>query len=315
MGAPPPRVSAIIPTWRRPELVVRAVRSVLDQTLRELEAIVVVDGGDAATERALGELADERLRIVVPPHRLGNADARNAGLAHARADWIAFLDDDDEWLPAKLEVQLAVAEASSQRWPIVTCALIARSEAQEFVWPRRAPRPGEPLSEYFFCRRTPFTGEGMVINSAVLARRELLERVPFRSGLERHVDPDWLLRAAAAGAVLELVAHPEPLVVWHIESNRSRITNRRDWRYSLAWASGNRDLFTRRGYAAFLLHVVSASAAAQRAASAFPRLLAEATRHGRPGLVDVASHVANFLLPRPVQRGLAGAYARFAGPR
>jgi glycosyltransferase involved in cell wall biosynthesis len=314
MGAPP-RVSAIIPTWGRPDLVVRAVRSALGQTLRELEAIVVVDGGDAVTERALAGLFDERLRVVVPPRHLGNADARNTGLAHARADWIAFLDDDDEWLPAKLEVQLAAAESSSQRWPIVTCAMIARSETQEFVWPRRAPRPGEPLSEYFFCRRTPFTGEGMVINSAVLAPRELLERVPFRSGLERHVDPDWLLRAAAAGAVLELVRHPEPLVVWHVETNRSRITNRRDWRYSLAWASENRTLFTRRGYAAFLLHVVSASAAAQRAAGAFPRLLAEAAWHGKPAAVDVASHVANFLLPRPVQRGLAGAYARFARPQ
>ena len=66
------------------------------------------------------------------------------------------------------------------------------------------------------------------------------------------MDPDWLLRAAAAGAVLELVRHPDPLVVWHVETNRARITNRRDWRYSLAWASENRTLFTRRGYAAFL---------------------------------------------------------------
>jgi hypothetical protein len=234
----------------------------------------------------------------------------------ACGDWVAFLDDDDEWCPDKLAVQMAAATRSDCAHPIVACRLYARDEDGEYVWPRRLPREGEPLSEYFFCRTLPFTGEGMVINSAVLTTRALATRVPFRSGLDRHVDPDWLLRAVAEpDARLVFPAEMEPLVVWHIERGRSRITTRRDWRASLEFARRNRALFTLPAYAAFVLHVVGSSAAAQGAFSAFPLLLREAFRSGRPAPVDLLSHAANFLLPNPLQRMLARAYARRARPR
>ncbi|MGH7506299.1 MAG: hypothetical protein ACRELX_11640, partial [Longimicrobiales bacterium] len=116
--------------------------------------------------------------------------------------------------------------------------------------------------------------------------------------------------AAAPDSTLVLVPDPEPLLVWHIERGRDRITNRRDWEYSLAWARDNRGLFTARGYAAFLLHVVSAIAAAQSERRAYGMLLSEALRAGRPAPVDIVSHTGNFLLPGVVQRMLASAYAR-----
>ena len=311
-GAVPPLISVAIPTCLRPQLVCRAVRSALSQTLQEIEVIVVIDGRDAETAAALETFDDSRLRTITPDRQLGNADARNLAVAHASAEWVAFLDDDDEWLPAKLDAQLRAARRSRHRLPIITCRMLARSEAGEFLWPRRPPADGEPLSEYFFCRRTPFTGEGMVINSAILAPRELVRAVPFRSGLERHVDPDWLLRATRVpGAGLELVAEPEPLLIWNIEQDRHRITTSRDWRYSYQYARSNRELMTRRGYAAFILHVVSSNAAAQRAGLAFPLLLWESVAHGRPAAVDVASHTANFLLPARVQHAIARWFARF----
>jgi hypothetical protein len=192
--------------------------------------------------------------------------------------------------------------------------MVGRSESSDAIWPRRRPRPGEPLSEYFFCRRTPFTGEGMVINSAVLTSRELMLRVPFRSGLERYVDPDWLMRAALVpDAALELVPESEPLLIWHIEHDRPRITTRYDWRSSLAYALANIELFTERGYAAFVLHVVGSAAAAQNDWGAFFLLLKEAFSRGRPAPVDVISHVGNFFLPLAAQRGAARAFARMTG--
>lgn len=310
------RVSVVIPTCLRPDLVLRAVRSVLAQTAPPNEVIVVVDGGDAETVSALATVADARLRVHRPERRLGNADARNAGIALASGEWVAFLDDDDEWLPDKLAAQLSAAAQCQLAHPIVACRLIARDESGEFVWPRRQPRAGEHLSEYFFCRTLPFTGEGMVINSAVLTTRALAVRVPFRSGLERHVDPDWLLRAASEPDVqLVFPPGPEPLMVWHIERGRSRITTRRDWRQSLEFAQQNRALFTAPAYAAFVLHVVGSSAAAQGESAAFPLLLREAFREGRPAPVDLLSHAANFLLPLRLQRVLARAYARLRRPR
>ncbi|HEY3258214.1 MAG TPA: glycosyltransferase family 2 protein, partial [Gemmatimonadaceae bacterium] len=269
-----PRVSVVIPTHMRPDLVARAVRSALAQSVTNIEVIVTVDGRDKPTCAALQSVADKRLVIHVPERRLGNADARNAGVALARAEWVAFLDDDDEWLPQKLEAQLRMAESGTHAHPMVTCRLIARDEDGERIWPRRLPRDGEPLSEYFFCRTSPFTGEGMVINSGILTSRELAVRVPFRSGLERHVDPDWMLRAARVpGAALVFVTETDPLVIWHVEKHRQRITTRPDWMQSLDYCSRNRDLFTPRGYAAFVLHVVGSSAAAQGKTPAFTRLL------------------------------------------
>jgi glycosyltransferase involved in cell wall biosynthesis len=309
-----PLVSVVIPTHLRAGLVLGAVVSALAQTFTDIEVIVVVDGRDAETFRALGTIEDKRLRVIIPGRHLGNADARNAGVSFALGRYVAFLDDDDEWLPRKLEVQLATASQSHWKHPIVACRMICRSEEGDAIWPRREPYPGEPLSEYFFCRRTPFTGEGMIINSAILTLRELMLQVPFRSGLERHVDPDWLLRAALRfDTGLELVPEKEPFLIWHIERNRSRITTRYDWRGSLAYARANRELFTARGYAAFILHVVGSAAAAQNEGLAFFILLKESLNGGQPAAVDLISHLGNFLLPLAAQRAAARLFAKTTG--
>lgn len=308
---PAPVVSVVIPTYKRPDLVTRAIRSALGQTLRELEVIVVVDGRDGETVRVIDAIDDQRIVVRVPEKRLGNADARNHGVQAARSELVAFLDDDDEWLPQKLERQVATARTCGIARPIVSCRLIARDENGDRHWPRRTPAEGEDLSEYFFCRTTPFTGEGMVINSAILTTRELLLEVPFTSGLARHVDPDWMLRAAKLpGARMIFVEDETPLVIWNVQSGRSRITTERNWRESLAWCRANRELFTRRSYAAFVLHVVGSAAAAQGELSAFSTLLGDAFRHGSPALVDIVSHAGNFLVPKGLQRRIAGSYER-----
>ena len=102
-------VSVIIPTTGRPKLVLRALASVLGQTHGELEVIVVVDGPNPETIAALGGIADPRVRVLQNRESLGPGPARNIGAAQARGEWIAFLDDDDEWMPQKLEIQLAGA--------------------------------------------------------------------------------------------------------------------------------------------------------------------------------------------------------------
>ena len=117
------------------------------------------------------------------------------------------------------------------------------------------------------------------------------------------------------GARLEFVRELEPLLIWHIERGRARITTQRDWAQSLAYCREHRDLFTRRGYAAFVLHVVGSNAAAQRVPTAFFLLLREAFAHGRPAPVDLVSHFGNFLLPGAVQRALSGWFARARGTR
>ena len=309
-----PLVSAVVPTHRRAHLVARAVWSALAQTLADIEVIVVVDGADEAAARALRQIDDRRLRLLLSPDHLGNAEARNAGVAEARAPWVAFLDDDDLWLPAKLERQLEAAERSSRPRPIIGCRLIARTESNEFVWPRRVPAAGENISEYLFCRTSFFSGDGVLPTSAIFTSTSLVREVPFRKGLLKHVDPDWLCRAAVAeGAGVEFVADPEPLAIWHIDEQRGRVSNSLDWRYSMDWIRENRQLVTSRAYASFALTVASANAAGKGDWRAFPLLLAEAWRRGTPSAVDVGVHVTNFFVPAAMKRMIARASAARAG--
>jgi glycosyltransferase involved in cell wall biosynthesis len=107
----PPLVSVIIPTYNRWPMVGEAVDSVLRQTHRSFEVLVVDDGSTDATVTTLGG-RDARLRVLSQPNR-GVAAARNAGAKQARGKYLAFLDSDDLWLPRKLELQADFMERTS----------------------------------------------------------------------------------------------------------------------------------------------------------------------------------------------------------
>jgi glycosyltransferase involved in cell wall biosynthesis len=278
--------------------VLRAVRGVLDQTMREIEVIVVVDGPDSETLQALASIADPRLRVIALPASVGCGGAHNAGVDEARAAWIAFLDDDDEWFPRKLELQWQTAQQCACRHPIVSCRLLARSAQGDLVWPRRTPAPGEPVSEYLFCQHGLRGGEGLILTPTILTTRDLLLRVPFRQALTRHNDVDWLLRAAAVEGVQPVfVPDPEPLGIWHMDTGRPRISNTADWRYSLGWANQNRELMSPHAYASFVLIWASSTAAWGGCWKAFWKLPWEAFAHGKPRVIDLLAHLIIWLVP------------------
>lgn len=105
------KVSVVIPTWNREESVVEAVRSVLRQTVPDLEVFVCDDGSSDRTGDRVRSLGDPRIRWM-PGSRAGRpAVPRNRGIREARGEWIAFLDSDDAWLPEKLERQIGLAKA------------------------------------------------------------------------------------------------------------------------------------------------------------------------------------------------------------
>src|SRR5882762_2853867 len=105
MRAKTPRVSVIIPTYNSGRFIVQAVQSVLDQTYRQFEIIVIDDGSTDATKDILRDF-DGYIRYFYQENR-GPSAARNAGIEIAGGDYICFLDADDIWMPNKLAVQLA----------------------------------------------------------------------------------------------------------------------------------------------------------------------------------------------------------------
>lgn len=121
--APPrsPSVSVVIPTYNRAALLQRAIRSVLNQTFGDFEVVVVDDASTDETGETIAAFADTRIRYFRQPRNLGVAEARNRGLCEARGDFIALLDSDDEWLPTKLEEQMARFEAGGSGVGLVYC--------------------------------------------------------------------------------------------------------------------------------------------------------------------------------------------------
>jgi len=146
-----PTVSVIIPTLRRPVLLERALRSVLGQTFRHYEIIVVIDGPDTETDPAAITALDERIRVLSLPSNVGLAEARNVGIRHAQGRYIALLDDDDEWLPRKLEYQSAKAFELNGDYVFVPCKFFERTAHLERIMPERLPSAAANFSEYIYC--------------------------------------------------------------------------------------------------------------------------------------------------------------------
>jgi glycosyltransferase involved in cell wall biosynthesis len=289
----PPLVSVIIPTLNRPTLLMRALASVFCQTWRELEVVVVVDGPDPDTVAILQTIDDPRLRVVVNTQSLTAAGARNVGMDRAKGKWIAFLDDDDEWLPEKLAKQLAYV---ADRGPaLITCLSRVVTPTESFVRPQVIYDNVLPIDEYLFDRRSPFAGHGFIQTSSYLLLRKLCRDLRFRTDTP-HDDWDFLLRLSKQRAVrVETV--PEILVNLYVEDARPSLSKSGTWLSSLEWAERMRPMLTPRAYSGFCLGVVAPRAAKEHARHARALLLYRAFRHGSPRLWRVAAFLGLWLTP------------------
>ncbi len=201
-------VSVVIPTYRRPALLCRAVASALRQTYNALEIIVVDDAADAATPAALaGVVADQRVRCIANQRTQGAPGARNTGILEARGDYIALLDDDDEWREDKIERQFRAMDA----WDGVVCGSTSRSSRE-----RRLP---SGLIDRKLLRRGYFLEGG---SSAMLVRADVLKANLFDESLSRWQDWDLLIRLTERWRIGYI---DEPLVIYN-EGAHPRITNR-----------------------------------------------------------------------------------------
>lgn len=119
-----PTISVILPTYNRSRPLARACASVLAQSFRDLELIVVDDASTEDIAAVVASLCDGRVRLVQREVNGGAAAARNTGLSLARGPFVAFQDSDDVWLPDKLERELALLRALPEEVGVVLGAKI-----------------------------------------------------------------------------------------------------------------------------------------------------------------------------------------------
>ncbi|MBF0619140.1 MAG: glycosyltransferase family 2 protein [Candidatus Omnitrophica bacterium] len=180
-------ISVVIPTHDRPALLTRAVQSVQAQTFRDLEILVVDDASVCPAEEVLAGVSDPRLKVLRSARGIGASAARNMGWRAARGEFIAFLDDDDAFLPVFLEKLLLKMQGAPVSVGVVYGG-IKFLDDQGAVIRESIPRYRGNIYKKFL------RGEKDA-NIMVLVRRACLERVNgFDESLKSCQDWDLLLR-------------------------------------------------------------------------------------------------------------------------
>ena len=210
----------VIPTYNRSDLLVRAVHSVIAQTYEPTEIIVVDDHSPipAVDTIAASDIDRCNLTVIRHPSNRYVAAARNTGIAEATGDWVAFLDDDDEWHPAKLDRQ--VSAVTSAGADAVYTGIEQREDGRLLA--RKDPITRATINDLFHRNviGTP---------STIVARRTLLEEINgFDETLPSWQDWDLYLRVAERGKIIGI---PGALTIQHAhdghqmsDSYRERVT-------------------------------------------------------------------------------------------
>jgi len=159
-----PKVSVIIPTHNRAEFLRSAIASVLNQTFQDFEIVIIDDASKDHTQEVIANFNDIRIKAIHNQSSKGAAGARNIALINTSGEYIAFLDDDDEWLPEKLKIQTCLLDKSRPEvGGIYTYSFIKEKGS------------GRVLS---ICNHEikDFSEENVITTSSVLLRRECFEK-------------------------------------------------------------------------------------------------------------------------------------------
>ncbi|HEX3857602.1 MAG TPA: glycosyltransferase [Verrucomicrobiae bacterium] len=203
-------VSVIIPSYNRAGTIERAVNSVLAQTWKSLEVIVVDSESTDGTLKILAAYGD-RIQVI-RQKKEGPGAARNAGIKAAKGEIISFLDSDDEWLPHKTERQVKLLQAT-ESLGVKCCVCNARMEfITGTIYSFAAARLHPKLNEGVWINPAEvLTTRFLFFNQVVAVRRDALEQAGyFRQGIME--DYDLALRLSLVGPWAFIA---DPLVVWH----------------------------------------------------------------------------------------------------
>lgn len=195
-----PTVSVVIPTYNSEKTIVRALSSVEQQTFDDFEVVLIDDASEDRTVEVARNFDGLRIRVISNTENLGVAAARNLGIEQATGEYIAFLDSDDEWLPQKLEKQIA-AMTNAPDGVFVSCEAALFGESGNYVGlvnPGRSRPSGDQAWKSLLAYPSPHT-------STIVAERDAILRAgDFNETLATGEDQDLWVRLALSGPVLHL---------------------------------------------------------------------------------------------------------------
>jgi glycosyltransferase involved in cell wall biosynthesis len=277
-------ISVIIPSSGRGSSCRASISSALGQTLPPLEVIVVVDGDPDGYGDLLADLADDRVRVLWLDRHEGPSGARNAGVRAARGQIVAFLDDDDVWLPHKLQRQVATIAAvrSGHEEFVSSTAVIAVSPSgRADRWPGRDPLPRESVADFLVGLGRRTRRNRVLQTSTFVASAELARRTPMHGAT--YEDWEWLIRASRQARWVHLA---EPLTIYALAPNT--LSSRTSLAEGEAWLEALRPLLTDQAYAAACLTILARRGAALGGSRDLRRICCRSFQ-GRPGARQLLS--------------------------
>lgn len=188
-------ISVIVPAYNVERTILSTINSIQQQTVQDIEIIVINDGSNDRTLELLATVTDERLKVYSYPNG-GLSNARNRGITHAQGEYISFIDADDMWTQDKLEAQLAALEANPEAsvaysWTVAMVEATDNVESVSFTSSRKANFTGNIYSQLLL---NNFIGNG----SNILAKSKVIDSIGnFDPSLKSCEDWDYYLRLAA----------------------------------------------------------------------------------------------------------------------
>ena len=211
------KISVIIPNYNYARYVSEAIESVLNQSYKNIELIVVNNG---STDNSLDVLkAYEDRLLLVNQSNLGQSGARNSGLCHTTGDYIAFLDADDSWESSKLEKQIALASDSTE---LIYCGIAPFRDPSGEIMPIVLPEYRGNCMNFFI--ENPGVSIVLSGESTALFSRNLLEKVGLFDG-ELNSTAGWdFFRRCSRFTKFDFI--DEPLVNYRLHSSNMSNSNR-----------------------------------------------------------------------------------------
>jgi glycosyltransferase involved in cell wall biosynthesis len=212
-------ISVIMPAYNTSKFIGEAIQSILNQTFKDFELIIVDDGSTDKTLALINHYAklDARIRVIALPHR-GMASATNAGVNAARYPWLAFADSDDIAIPSRLEKQLKAAEAHPDviGWGSYFCFMRSTGE-------NLSVKICGPVSKQAF-KTLRHQGQNPIVYQATLfVKKEIfIKEGGYSPKYQTVADVELIDRLANHGPLLVI---PEPLVLYRVHSKNTSIQN------------------------------------------------------------------------------------------
>lgn len=183
-----PRISVIIVTYNRPEMLKGAIQSVLDQTYQDFELLVIDNGVDVPAKNIVDSFGDERIRYIANDKNTDCAGGKNIGIKNVRGEFIAILDDDDTWFPEKLQLQMDAFKKYPEAGFCFTAVhqVFDGREADSVV--------PDGLSDYYERTLSHFSG---FLSVTLMIKKSVIDDIGLMDeSFPSHTDIEWVIRIA-----------------------------------------------------------------------------------------------------------------------